>query len=163
MLKLSKSSNSEHVSRGAAVALQSPDLIVGFNLDAYMPYWRRTVADLLQARAPVVVTFYCAYEGYKFDRVLKWPEIEFSEKGFRAAPAAQAERQIGEGDVPEATFLWKFQPNPHAHAEPVNCYTDAVMKGEQHGVRNSFWVSFQGQAAPDDATQAVAAVAAAEL
>ena len=122
-----------------------PDLIIGFNLDIYMPYWRRTVADLLQSRTPVVVTMYCAYEGYKFDRFLKWPEVEFSTKGFLAAPAAQAELNVGDGPIPAFENLWKFQPNPHAHANPVNCYSQAVMKGELHGTRNSFWVSFRGE------------------
>ena len=117
------------------------------------------MADLLQSRTPVVVTFYCAYEGHKFDRVLKWPEVEFSPKGFRATPEEQALLNVGEGDVPEASFAWKFQPNPHAHAEPVNCYADAVMKGEQHGVRNSFWLSFRGR----DATDKGALFVAAEL
>ena len=128
--------------------LQTPDILIGFNLDIYMPYWRRTVADMLQQRVPVVITMYCEYEGYKFDRFLKWPEIEFTPTALGASPSSQEILQVGEGFVPSVEYLWKFAANPHAHAEPISCYSDAVMKGEKHGTRNSYWVSIRGTPDP---------------
>jgi hypothetical protein len=39
-----------------------PDMIMLHNADVYMPYWRRTLAELLQIRKPIVLTVYCEYE-----------------------------------------------------------------------------------------------------
>ena len=39
-----------------------PDMIMLHNADIYMPYWRRTLAELLRLAVPVVLTVYCEYE-----------------------------------------------------------------------------------------------------
>lgn len=62
--------------------LASPDLSILFNADLYMPYWRRTLAELLQRRQPVVLTVYCEYEIHKVDHLFKWSEKAFSTRGF---------------------------------------------------------------------------------
>jgi len=54
----------------AALVRRAPDLIVAFRTDAYTCGWRRSLADVLVARAgvPVVLTF---YQGYEADIVAK--------------------------------------------------------------------------------------------
>eukprot|EP01051_Picozoa_sp_SAG22_P000730 SAG22_NODE_22_length_31438_cov_47.016529_14_plen_176_part_00 len=42
--------------------LPPPDVVLLHNADVYMPYWRRTLAELLQLRVPIVLTMYCEYE-----------------------------------------------------------------------------------------------------
>ena len=133
--------------------LVSPDLIVGHNLDIYMIYWRRTLAELLQMCKPVVVTMYCSYEGHKLVRLLKWKEQEFSAASFAECDRrlkmnqnAHVSEDVGTvGVIPDILTLWKFQENPHAHAKPKNCYAKDIMEGTDHGVRNSFWFAFQGK------------------
>ena len=39
-----------------------PDMIMLHNADIYMPYWRRTLAELLRVAVPVVLTVYCEFE-----------------------------------------------------------------------------------------------------
>jgi hypothetical protein len=179
-------------------------------LRADMPGWRRTLAEVLQLRKPVVVSMYCEHEGHKMTRQLNWVEQEFSEAAFQQCDrivrhwfAAHAEQHIaeaGQGTPPDdvrhtigpvhrgaclaphaifhasddshtqpphpdsssivaramhhrtapcawqAHILWRFAPNPHAHAPPRNCY-----EAETHGVRNSFWMAFSGARAPHHA------------
>lgn len=99
--------------------LHNPSLVIGFNVDIYMPYWKDTMVDIVHSGVPVVVTLYCQYEGAKLARLLKW-------------------------EYDDATLVWDLEANPFAHKKPVNCYKTSVMKGLEHGVRNSFWMSFQG-------------------
>jgi len=126
----------------------NPSMVMLFNADVYMPYWRRTLAELLQLGKPVIVTMYCEFEGHKLQRLFKWPEIEFGRDALEQADQmvtkiydkhASIHRTAGSGAVPQAITLWDFQPNPHAHEPPKNCYI-----GDQHGVRNSYWVGFKG-------------------
>ena len=86
--------------------------------------------------------------------MLKWSELEF-EAGALAECDTMLRQSFGsfyeqhagagEGAVPEPRTLWDFETNPHAHAPPVNCYAEDVMKGEAHGVRNSHWMAFTGE------------------
>ena len=116
-----------------ATELAVPDAVVLHNSDLYMPYWRRTLAELLQLEVPVVHTMYCEYEGHKMERLLNWPEIEFTPQAFAdcdrlvaanfgGQAVAEAHSAGGGGSVPEPRLLWSFEPNPHAHAPPRNCY-----------------------------------------
>ena len=144
--------------------LISPDLVLGFNLDIYMIYWRRTLAELLQLRKPVVVTMYCSYEGHKLVRLMKWSEREFTLQTFEACDRHNNRNnnnnsalainmhssKIEPTAIPEIVTLWEFEPNPHAHAPPKNCYSDAIMEGREHGVRNSFWIGFKGADEDED-------------
>jgi hypothetical protein len=134
----------------------APDVIVLLNADLYMCEWRRTLAQLLQLRKPVVLTVYCAYEGAAMDRLLKWPEVEFAPA--QVAQCDRATQQIygsllGEahsaphvGVVPQVRTLWDLAPNPHAHAPPKEsgCRADS----ESHGVRNAYWMAFMGSGSP---------------
>ena len=56
------SANLVRASLGDAAAAE-PDAFLLLNADAYMPYWRRTLAGLLQSGKPIVLTLYCQYEG----------------------------------------------------------------------------------------------------
>ena len=131
-------------------ALADPDVIILHNADLYMSYWRRTLAELLHSGKSVVLTLYCEDEGAKMERLLKWPEVEFS-----ATALAQCDSQnkqlwpdqlepVGDvGNVPEPRILWGFQPNPHSHKPASDCYS-----GKEHGVRNAYWMAFTGAPAP---------------
>lgn len=55
-----------------------PDVFILHNADLYMCTWRRTLAELLQNGAPVILTMYCEFEGASMQRLFKWPEREFS-------------------------------------------------------------------------------------
>jgi hypothetical protein len=80
-------------------------------LRADMPGWRRTLAEVLQLRKPVVVSMYCEHEGHKMTRQLNWVEQEFSEAAFQQCDrivrhwfAAHAEQHIaeaGQGTPPD--------------------------------------------------------------
>ena len=128
-----------------------PDAVILFNSDMYMPYWSRTLADLLRQAIPVVVTMYCQYEGAKLETLLKWADVELTpEKLARAdvsvrshpvhARFAEGHASAGDGGVPEIETLWSFEANPHAHDKPKNCYHQG-----QHGTRNGYWLSFSGK------------------
>ena len=131
-------------------SLLTPDLLVGLNVDIYMIYWRRTLGEMLQTGKPIIVTVYCGYEGHKLVRLMKWKEQSFSPQallqcdGFNKRTPSGADR-AAVLDTPEIVTLWEFEPNPHAHAKPKNCYGKAIMEGKDHGVRNSFWIGFQGK------------------
>lgn len=176
---------------GAADPSIEPDVVMLHNADVYMPYWRRTLAELLQMQSkpqctctcitfahesdgergcphancrravtgPVVLTVYCEYEVHKVDRMLNWAELEFTDGAFAECDNILAKsfgRHVGHhaaagaGTVPEPRTLWDFEPNPHAHKPPRNCYSDDIMKGEVHGVRNAYWRAFTGEPAPSD-------------
>jgi hypothetical protein len=110
----------------------------------------------------VVLTVYCEYEVHKVDRMLKWAELEFTPGAFaecdsilRKSFGSHADQHVsaaaaGAAAAPEPRTLWEFEPNPHAHLPPRNCYADGIMKGEEHGVRNAYWTAFTG-APPGDA------------
>lgn len=126
------------------------DVAVILNGDAYMPYWRRTLAELLQSGKPVVLTMYCMFEGAQMDRMFLWHDEEFSAEALAACDAAVGQafgdaaraRHTDEGNgaaVPEARMLWEFSANPNADAEPRDCYS-----GTAHGVRNAWWMAFEG-------------------
>lgn len=129
-----------------------PDMAIAFNADVYMHYWRRTLAELLQARIPVVITCYCEYEGGEITRLLDAPAAAFSSSALAEGDAYIRKRYRGDADehltsalhaVPLAKTLWAFQPSPHAHLPPRSCLQDET--GEYaHGVRNSFWMAFRG-------------------
>lgn len=85
--------------------------------------------------------------------MLTWAELEFTPGAFAECDAILArsfsrhtDRHVtaGAGLVPEPRTLWEFEPNPHAHEPPRNCYSDDVMKGDAHGVRNAYWTAFVG-------------------
>lgn len=128
-----------------------PDAVFLLNSDLYMPYWARTLADLLRQGIPVVVTMYCQYEGAKLERLLKWADVELTPERLAEADAtvqshpvhaqfAVGHASAGDGGVPEPDILWSFDANPHAHDKPKNCYN-----ADQHGTRNGYWLSFRGQ------------------
>ena len=71
-----------HAARGV------PDAFVLFNADLYMPIWRRTLAELVRSALPVVLTVYCTYEAHKVERILKWPEVEYTAAALAAGDAA---------------------------------------------------------------------------
>ena len=52
------------------------------------------------------------------------------------------------GGVPPATALWDFEPNPHAHEPPRECYSSTT-----HGVRNAYWMAFTGQGGAPEGLQ----------
>ena len=140
---------------GDGSAATTPDAVVLLNADLYMPYWRRTLAELLQLRRPVVMTMYCMFEGAEMERLFRWQEDEFTEEAFASCDAmvhqsfdGHAEGHTGAGGkgvaagvgkVPPALMLWEFEENPHAHEAPRDCYS-----GQTHGVRNSYWMAFTG-------------------
>jgi hypothetical protein len=127
-----------------------PDLVIGFNVDIYMIYWRRTLGELIQLRKPIIVTVYCAYEGHKLVRLMKWRDQEFSPAALSQCDTFNKVKIISndlrsDADIPEIITLWDFTENPHAHAKPKNCYNKKIMEGFDYGVRNSFWIGFQGK------------------
>ena len=88
--------------------------------------------------------------------MLRWSELEFTVESFAECDAMLAKsfsRHVdqhaatGAGAVPEPRTLWDFEPNPYAHESPRNCYSEDIMKGEMHGVRNAYWTAFTGAAA----------------
>ena len=135
---------------GAGHPSATPDLAVALNADIYMHYWRRTLAELLLLARPVVVTFYCKYEGRELSAVLEHPATGFSASALEKCDAYVRKRYRGDADahlttlpsrIPRAAELWAFERNPSAHAAPVSC----TVKPFRHGVRNSFWMGFAGQ------------------
>ena len=95
------------------------------------------------------------------DRMLTWAELEFTADAFAEGDAILArsfsrhfDKHSGAGAaaVPEPRTLWDFEPNPYAHEPPRNCYSDDIMKGEAHGVRNAYWRAFTG--APEPSSRA---------
>ena len=135
---------------GAGHPSATPDLAVALNADIYMHYWRRTLAELLLLEKPVVVTFYCEYEGRELGAVLDHPAVGFSAAALEKCDAYIRRRYRGDADahlmaipqrMPRIAQLWAFEPNPSAHAAPVSCTT----KPFRHGIRNSFWMGFAGQ------------------
>ena len=104
-----------------------------------MPYWRRTVADLSNQDTRRRHDVLRACEGYKFDRFLKWPEVEFSTKGFQA-PAACC--STGDGSYQLRTY-GSSSPIPRPR-QPSELLPQAVMKGELHGTRNSLGLISRG-------------------
>lgn len=140
-------------------SLLTPDLLVGLNVDIYMIYWRRTLGLMLQTGKPIVITVYCGYEGHKLVRLMKWKEQSFSPQALSQCDGFNKRTSsTGTGgadrdavfDTPEIVTLWDFEPNPHAHAKPKNCYGKAIMEGKDHGVRNSFWLGFQGKVVEEE-------------
>ena len=138
---------------GARHAAANPDVIVAFNADVYKEYWRRTLADLLLIRKPVIVTMYCEYEGAELSSVLGDPSA-FSVSAMDEGDAYIRKRYRGDADdflaltpaaapLPTARMLWQFERNPNAHQPPVDC----LAKPYRHGVRNSFWTAFVGEIA----------------
>ena len=138
---------------GAQSAAASPDVVVSFNADVYMDYWRRTLGSLLLSRTPVVVSMYCEYEDSELSKVLAEPTA-FSSSALEAGDAYVRRRYRGDADdfllhtpmdattTLSARSLWAFEPNPNAHLPPVDC----LAKPYRHGVRNSFWTAFVGVA-----------------
>eukprot|EP01052_Picozoa_sp_SAG31_P031461 SAG31_NODE_3336_length_4391_cov_1.826887_2_plen_278_part_00 len=134
--------------------LSRPDMILLHNADLYMPYWRRTLAEFLQLQVPVIVTMYCEYEGHKLERLLNWVEVELSAEGFASCDRliranfdeqlAHEHQAAGRGTIPDPRILWPFTANPHAHEAPRNCYSEKIMRGLEHGVRNAYWIAFIG-------------------
>ena len=130
-----------------------PDIVITFNADIYMHYWRRTLAELLQWQVPVVVTFYCEYEGREVLRLLGAPAEAFSSSALAECDSYIRKRYRGDADdhvmtplgaTPAARMLWAFEPNPHAHLPPQSCLPNEA--GEYaHGVRNSYWMAFSGK------------------
>eukprot|EP00039_Didymoeca_costata_P013600 m.209829 g.209829 ORF g.209829 m.209829 type:complete len:151 (-) comp15819_c0_seq20:1594-2046(-) len=131
------------------------DIFMLHNADLYMPYWRRTLAEILLSRKPIVLTTYCEFEGHKMNRMFKWHETEFSSKTLQrcdqyvenvfGSDLAQTHIREEIRNVPRAKIIWDFQQNPFAHAPPRNCYG-----GTEHGVRNSYWMSFKGEGLAQD-------------
>ena len=85
--------------------------------------------------------------------MLTWAELEFATSAFAECDAILAKsftRHVkqhataGVGPVPEPRTLWDFEPNPYAHEPPRNCYSEDIMKGDVHGVRNAYWRAFTG-------------------
>eukprot|EP01079_Euglenida_sp_SAG-EU17-18_P001476 gene1476-2797_t len=71
---------------GAGQRGAEPDLIITFNADLYMDYWRRTLADILLAGLPVVVTMYCEYEGGQLGPVLENTLESFTAANLKSTP-----------------------------------------------------------------------------
>ena len=91
--------------------------------------------------------------------MLNWAELAFTESAFAECDSMLAKsfsRHVGshatagDGAVPEPRTLWDFEPNPHAHEPPRNCYSADIMKGDAHGVRNAYWRAFTGAPVPPD-------------
>jgi len=136
----------------------TPDLLLLLNADLYTCVWRRSLVEFLKSGIPVVVTFYCEFEGAAITRLFNWPELEFTPQSLercdetvkRAFGEASAQGHLTTAmsievkDIPEARLLWEFSPNPFAHANPKECYTLS-----EHGTRNAYWMAFTG--APDGA------------
>ena len=135
----------ELVSASNLGELTHPDLMIGLNVDIYMLYWRRTLGEMLQLRKPIVVTVYCSYEGHKLSRLMKWKEMEFSKDSLAQCDAFNKMTEQPNLAIPEIVMLWGLEENPHAHAPPKNCYNTAIMEGREHGIRNSFWMGFEGK------------------
>lgn len=130
--------------------LALPDIIFVFNADIYMPVWRRSLVAMVAANVPILVTFYCEYEGKLLSDLLDAPQVQLSADAVAACDADIAKKyrqdaalflQPAIGPAPaRIEWLWRFSPNPHAHLPPRSCVTVPY----QHGVRNSFWVAFRG-------------------
>ena len=135
---------------GATHPLALPDIVFVFNADIYMPVWRRSLLSMVSFSVPVVVTFYCEYEGKLLSDLLDAPQVQLSANAVASCDADIAKKyrqdaarflQPAVGPAPtRVEWLWRFSPNPHAHTPPRSCVTVPY----QHGVRNSFWVSFRG-------------------
>lgn len=127
-----------------------PDMVIVFNADVYMDYWRRTLGELLQIRKPVVVSMYCEYEGGEITKVFDADDAfaasaleagdEYIRKRYRGDANADLDATLLTDPMPQAQILWAFERNPHAHLPPQDC----LAKPYRHGVRNSFWMAFVG-------------------
>ena len=91
-----------------------------------------------QLGVPVVLTTYCEYEGHQLDRLLKWPEFEFSPEAFAEcdnvvrrsfADHAEGYTEVGSvGTVPESKSIWCVQ-TPAQHAGSTHTKTPPSRRG----------------------------------
>ena len=132
--------------------LVTPDAIIVFNADVYMHYWRRTLAEIVLTRKPVAITFYCEFERKEVRRALL--PINFGAEAIAACDAHLAKRYRGDADaflfaplpaLPALKMLWEFEQNPHIAGEPTSCEADPETGEFAHGVRNAYWIAFEGE------------------
>ena len=137
---------------GSAHPAAAPDLVIAYNADIYMHYWRRTLAEMLRLHVPAVLSCYCAYEEQEIMQLLDRPAEAFSPSALEEGDAYIRKRYRGDADahvsdplgpVSTARALWAFAPNPHAHLPPRDCMPNAAGEYE-YGVRNSYWMAFIG-------------------
>ena len=128
-----------------------PDFVILYNADIYMNYWRRTLAELVQLRKPVIITMYCEYEGAELSNLLDAPDAAFSGEALTSCDEYIRKRYRGDADnfltvtpvshpLPSVRMMWHFGRNPHS-PPPVDC----LAKPYRHGTRNSHWIAFTGE------------------
>jgi hypothetical protein len=127
-----------------------PHIVMLYNADVYMHYWRRTLAELIIIRTPVIITMYCEYEGAELMNLLEAPATAFSADALTNCDEYIRKRYRGDADeflgwtpvarpLPSVRMLWHFGRNPHAPSS-----VDCLAKPYRHGTRNSYWVAFTG-------------------